>query len=719
MTITSTQNRVSYSGNGSTTAFSVPFRFLASADLAVLVRVDATGADTVKTLDTHYSVSGAGAASGGSVTALAGSIPQTGETLIIYGNPAMTQLVDYIAGGVFPAESHEEALDRLTLQSTRSRELVERTPRLMEGDTDGSGQYDANSNRISNLGTPTATTDAATKTYTDTLVNNTALGPAPTGLIATGSVTSRLLADRWGEVANIKDFGAVGDGVTDDTSALTAAEAASNYVYIPPSSSFYVLTQVPSLTKTWGEGVCKVSGNRVYVRPTSEPASLIYASIFDIPAFGTDGAPAVQRAIDYAQSVDLPLSMPVRTIIQTDSTLVIKQGNVNVADITANGRNHFTLIGNHCEIRSNVDDAALWVQPQATSAAMLAEPGIEWGHIHISDLEFDGALAVTNSLTSAYALRVGRQGYQISGTVKDTYKNITVRDYTSAVMTGQAVRFTNVQLFDVENLTIMDEGGLLLEASSNDVNSWFAGDVQFTKCWFTGSLTRRPIYIRGNNTVPASGKQASCAGIVFSNCQILDPGVRIWAGEYDFHRAITFDNCEFDVGAANERAIEILTTGTSASPGQVDRIFFINCDVSAFKGASYHFSATGNGFGDQIQILGGAVFLAEDGAGDTSAIVIDGMQQVMIRDVMFKQMQCSVAAIYITSSTHVSVMGCTGDLAFTPNADFVRIDDDATCNDWMIVGNAASANGTGSVANVIAGAGGGTGLLANNLKTTT
>jgi len=273
MTITSTQNRVSYAGNGApgvpgTLAFSVPFRFLAISDLVVLVRVDATGADTTKTLDTHYSVSGEGAATGGTVTFLIeDGEPQTGETLIIYGNPAMTQLVDYIAGGVFPAESHEEALDRLTLQSKRSRELVERTPRLMEGDTDGSGQYDANSNRISNLGTPTATTDAATKTYTDVLVNNTALGPAPTGLIATGSVTSRLLADRWGEVKNVKDFGAVGDGVTDDTAAFLAAETASNFVRVT-AGTYRIATNLSFDATLVGDGGvlffenCTVSFNK-------------------------------------------------------------------------------------------------------------------------------------------------------------------------------------------------------------------------------------------------------------------------------------------------------------------------------------------------------------------------------------------------------------------------------------------------------------------------
>jgi hypothetical protein len=69
-------------------------------------------------------------------------------------------------------------------------------------------------------------------------------------------VTSRLLADRWGEVKNVKDYGATGDGVTNDTVAIQAAVTASSVVHFP-AGTYLVTTSlvVPDATIVTGVGV--------------------------------------------------------------------------------------------------------------------------------------------------------------------------------------------------------------------------------------------------------------------------------------------------------------------------------------------------------------------------------------------------------------------------------------------------------------------------------
>lgn len=111
MSLTTTSARYQYSGNGSATVFAFPEQFHAKSDLIVVVTV--SGADTVKTLVTDYNVTGELTPSGGVVTFL--TAPATGATVTIYRNPSATQPVDYVSGDSFPAETHERALDRLTM----------------------------------------------------------------------------------------------------------------------------------------------------------------------------------------------------------------------------------------------------------------------------------------------------------------------------------------------------------------------------------------------------------------------------------------------------------------------------------------------------------------------------------------------------------------------------------------------------------------------------
>lgn len=123
MTISSTTTKISYNGAGSAGPFSIPFYFLANADL-VATKVSTTGVESTLALTTHYTLTGAGVPAGGTLTLV--SVLASGEKLIIKRSPAKTQETDYVENAAFPAEAHEEALDRLTMITQDLGEVMAR-----------------------------------------------------------------------------------------------------------------------------------------------------------------------------------------------------------------------------------------------------------------------------------------------------------------------------------------------------------------------------------------------------------------------------------------------------------------------------------------------------------------------------------------------------------------------------------------------------------------
>jgi len=140
MTISSTTVKNSYSGDGSTTSFNYTFKIFADSDLQVIIR-SAAGTETVKTITTHYTVSGAGNANGGSITFTAGNIPTATETVVLRRAVPQTQAIDYIANDPFPAESHEEGLDRATMTTQQIQEELDRAIKLSRTNTMTSTEF--------------------------------------------------------------------------------------------------------------------------------------------------------------------------------------------------------------------------------------------------------------------------------------------------------------------------------------------------------------------------------------------------------------------------------------------------------------------------------------------------------------------------------------------------------------------------------------------------
>lgn len=247
MTVQNTSYRQDYTGNGVTTAFAVPFYFVDNTHVKVYLTNTATGSAVLQTLNSDYTLTGAGVSTGGTATFTVA--PTSGYKVTFIRNVPFTQLTHYVPNDPFPAATHEAALDLLTMQNQQQQETIERSPQLPAPYTTASP-----------LGVPTegtvlgwlngAWTWVATASATlqglladaASVVNGDALVAVKN--TATGGV-ARTQHLKNAEFVSVTDFGAVGDGTTDDTAAIQAAvNAALKVSFVGPEKSYKVTNTI-------------------------------------------------------------------------------------------------------------------------------------------------------------------------------------------------------------------------------------------------------------------------------------------------------------------------------------------------------------------------------------------------------------------------------------------------------------------------------------------
>lgn len=127
MTVSSKVSSIIYSCDGVTTEFDVPFRFLEDQDLQLSIQ-NTDGIVTNLVLNSDYTVTGANADNGGKVH-LTHPAPAQSK-LSILRVVDLLQETDYRENERFPAESHERALDKLTMEVQQLQEQSDRSIKL-------------------------------------------------------------------------------------------------------------------------------------------------------------------------------------------------------------------------------------------------------------------------------------------------------------------------------------------------------------------------------------------------------------------------------------------------------------------------------------------------------------------------------------------------------------------------------------------------------------
>jgi len=269
MTVATTTRRADAVGNGAAKVYPFTFRILDDDDLLVSVE-DTSGNISTLAKTTDYTVSGVGAYAGGEITLVnngqawldAEGDLKTNYKITIRRILPLTQLTDLRNRGGFFPEDHETVFDRLTMIALQQQDELDRSLKFPETDDAGLDAelpaatlraskyivFDASGNVSVSAGTGA---DSGLRADLAAASGSSLVGFTHGG---TGAAT-RTVQDRLRERISVKDYGAVGDGATDDTAAVHLARDAAGvggYLVFPAPGTYVIAALTANVNQqTW------------------------------------------------------------------------------------------------------------------------------------------------------------------------------------------------------------------------------------------------------------------------------------------------------------------------------------------------------------------------------------------------------------------------------------------------------------------------------------
>jgi len=607
MTVITTQSRVTYNGDGVTTNFPIPFMFLLNTDISAFVTTSAGGV-TQEVYGTNFTLSGAGLPTGGTYLRLA-ALP-VGSSLQVYQNPPLTQATNYQQNSPFPGQTVTGDFDRQTIMSQRLSDILTRSIRAP----------DADQSPIMLL--PPAAARANTFPAFDVNGNLSVAQTLPSGTLSQATIGLFLYGGQTAAEAaagvvpantsfaqgDVRRYGAVLDGVTDDTAALNNWVAVGGSLSFPGGKSAFITSTINLSSNS------RITGGR---------GSTITTATHDISLFAANGKSDI--------------SVSGLTFVQTSVGTASGIGGILYAGCTycsveacefigMQFKGVFILASNNCTVRNNYFHNAgsatdstcdIGVESSPTTAASFnvidgnyCFGGAEFG-IACWD-PYSGVLPVKNIICNN-RVGGGNSGYGILVYMPD------VGDSFTQVIGNYVENVTGIIPTNVSS------GAGIYVVGAGSSGTQIIGNTVRNCCINTANATLAPAGI-GISGTPAGAVPIVVSGNTIEGMTqyygILLTGVSAGAsvvGNTVRHPAtnttgdaIRITNC-MNV-SVNDNTITLLTNGTASS---ISGILF-----AALGGAtSTNLQAIGNsvtgGHGPQIRVL-------QTGGGVNTGLVISG-----------------------------------------------------------------------------------------------
>ena len=613
MTISVSNNtpRVSYTvGQGVTqTSFTVNFEFFADADLRVFVD------NTLKTITTHYTVSGGNGSTGTVTMSVTGA--SGGSTVVIVRAIALERTTDFPTSGAFNISSLNTELDRIIAIHADVDDTADRGLRLQESDDAVSTTLPLKDARKGTVLAFNATTGVPEA------------GPSISSVttVATQSANINTLA---GITANITTVAGVAANVT------TVAGIASNVSTVAPISANVTTVAGISSNVTTVAGISSDVTAVANIASDVSAVENIKANVTSVANNASNinsavaNASNINSAVSNASNINAAVSNAsnINTVAGIDANVTTVAGIAsNVTSVAGIASNVTTVAGINTTHLSNVSGVASNVALLGTSDA-------------VSDLNTLAAISgditsLANSLEKTYTVTVAGGLFVLDGSNNPAIEmfrgNTYIFNQNDATNDGHPLVFKNGSSAYEVGVTYFLNGSATTQSNYVNVTNFNAGR----------SSGDRKIQIEVATSAPSSGLRYYCyvhGNGMGNTITVKDSNISLVAGSIANVNSVggSLTNVNSVAGAiANINTVatnvsgvnsfaERYRVGSSEPTSSLDAgdLFFNTStnELRAYNGSS--FQATSPSASDQnnINIVAGEIVAQEDLGSITASV---------------------------------------------------------------------------------------------------